>query len=203
MFHFLFKSFNAIIGNEQKIIHNEIYRIIESEHLTLNADIDVAQEDYGFSYTSIQTDSVSACAFVLIDGYIKQSPFCYLSHSSKIPESQRISLQEILAASIQRLTKRLIKYFGIEPLSEEIKAINKLRLFVGGCAVGEDDRIIKSFSLLNNKFNIDEMKKLIKNTDVIHICEQLLGSVIRTEPVTFVMSPEDEAKGKKNYIIIC
>ena len=152
----------------------------------------VDMEDYRFSYSEVETDALSTCLGLLLDGSTENQEFCALSHSSKIYErNKNDDPKDLLIDLMQKL-----KSFMIEHL--KIASIKRLKLLVVGGIVGENVVTRKAFSLLNADINLNEFKKLTKDTDEIYLLTILKNSVQIIKPITFAMTDDEELKGKQN-----
>jgi hypothetical protein len=87
-----------------------------SVRLSSNKNVKVGADAFGITFATIETDSVSSCHFVLIDGQINKEPFGYLSHSSREPQDDDpketlIKLFQTILDNIDRYNKFVTVYY--------------------------------------------------------------------------------------------
>ncbi|CAF1283461.1 unnamed protein product, partial [Rotaria sp. Silwood1] len=152
---------------------------------------DVDMEKNQFSHLNVKTTALSTCIGLLLHGSIENQEFCVLSHSSKINEFDYDddNIKDLLVYLIQNLKSYMIQHVKIQP-------VNNLKLLVAGGAVDEHLLTRKAFSLLNEDFNLNDFKELTEDNDDIYLLKILKNSVKIIEPITFVMTDDEEINGE-------
>jgi hypothetical protein len=161
-------------------------------------NIKVGIEDSGITFRTIETDSVSSCHFILIDGKCDETPFAYLSHSAKIYEQN--NAKKTLVELIEKIVRNINEYNTKNGNSHfKIIETTDLRLFVGGGVDDPNDMIRKAFSLLNDvNMNIqEELPKARKHRKACkHLLNNLQGKINILPTTTYLISDKDETQGK-------
>jgi len=118
-------------------------------------------ESFNISYSTIETDGVSSCHFILINGTINKKPFAYVSHSSEEYHRRRYSPQQILTHVIKKIISNIRKFNSKKTPTEQFEVLQTtdLRLLIGG---GVDDGI-----------NIIQEGLLLLNNNIVNIKYQL------------------------------
>jgi hypothetical protein len=152
-------------------------------------------ERHHISYSDIDTDSLSTCIGLLLDGSIGNQSFCFLSHSSKIDEYKDDDLKYLLVRLLAKLAYCLKKDFGMNS-SLESYAVNNLKLLIVGGAIDEHILTRKAFSLMNADVELRVIRQITNDDDVIYLFKKLKNSVKIIEPVTYVTPTHDEHAGE-------
>lgn len=151
---------------------------------------DVDMEKDQFSYNDIKTKALSTYLGLLLDGsLVRNKEFCVLSHSSKIDEFDDDDVKDLLVHLIRKLKTYMVHHITIQ-------SIKHLKLMVVGGAVDEYVLTREAFSLLNQDIDLSEFRQLTTDDDDIYLLNCLKNSVKIIEPVTFVITDEEETKGE-------
>ncbi|CAF3396003.1 unnamed protein product [Rotaria sp. Silwood2] len=155
-------------------------------------DAYVAMGHYGVSETSIYTDCVASCHFLLMDGRYNGIPFAFMDHNPfpitrKNPSED---LKLLLTSLLSKLTKKLPKHKR-KPFM--IKKLKDLCLLVGGGTVSGTIHEREAYSLLRNpnKFIHDRLK-LILEDKYVYLFNELHHRTVIINPVVFETSDDDD-----------
>ncbi|CAF0835089.1 unnamed protein product [Adineta steineri] len=86
----------------------------------------VDMENHGISYGDITTHALSTCLCFLLDGKIGNTPFCYLSHTSKNDDDKVDTPEKLLIFILSIISANLMEYLQINSIANTITLINKL-----------------------------------------------------------------------------
>ncbi|CAF1023028.1 unnamed protein product [Adineta steineri] len=121
--------------------------------------IDVDIESFGITYSTITTNGVSSCHFILIDGEFEGQQFSYLSHSSIECEEESGDIDTTLAEDIDQIVENFEEHNesneGSQILIDKIK-INKILV---GEGVDDNINLIPKSLLLLNDMEFNTAKK--------------------------------------------
>lgn len=151
--------------------------------LLKNIAVFVDFQENAISYTTIGTDSISSCTFVLVTDNFRDRSFAYLSHYPESFEPPRHTATSTLVYSIDQISanvKDLVtpKDSSSEEQEFKINELNNLQILVGGGVEEERDLIREAFTLLNN-FNCD-VGNLLENQSSKYLYQQLKCKATRT-----------------------
>ncbi len=146
-------------------------------------------ESFNISYSTIETDGVSNCHFILINGTINKKPFAYVSHAPKDYHRRLYSPQQILIHVIKKIINNIRKFNSKKPPTDQFEVLQTtdLQLLIGG---GVDDGINiiqEGLLLLNN--NIVNIKYQLQDPQYKHLYENLRGKVTTIPPITYLQVP--------------
>ncbi|CAF2989656.1 unnamed protein product [Rotaria sp. Silwood2] len=125
--------------------------------LLKNIDVYVDFQDEDITYTTIGSDALSSCTFILITGYVQDDEFSYLSHYPEPfekPDTPTTTLVKIINRISEDL-QRLIKNQPPPNINEELKVnhIHDLKLLAGGGVIDEYQDLIRDGLILLNSNN--------------------------------------------------
>lgn len=161
-----------------------------------NDAIDIDMGEHHISYSYIETDSLSTCLGILIDGIIEDKKFCYLWHTPELDEEHDDDICDLLIYLLKKIVDHLKEDLKMNSLSSQPNIIKNLTLLIAGDAIDEHLLTRQAYALLNQNIDIDLTEESKKNIDVIHLFKELQNNVIIIPPVTYVLSDDVEDEGK-------
>ncbi|CAF1411195.1 unnamed protein product, partial [Adineta steineri] len=160
--------------------------------LLKNTDVVVQFMDNNISYTTIGSDSISSCSFILLIGTIQDIEFSYLSHYPEPyepPYTPTTTMLQILNIISKNIREHLMKKLSSNLKGKlEISHFTNLHLLVGGGAVEDNDLIRNGLILLNDQNN---MENIFHDPLAKHIYQQLKKNVTVLKAVTFLVNNND------------
>jgi hypothetical protein len=138
------------------------------------------------SYTTIGSDSLSSCIFILMIGNIKDDAFAYLSHYPERYEPPytstmtMVNIINILATNIRKHMRKKLPPNIKNKL--EISQLTNLHLLLGGGIVEDNNLIRDALTLLNNQNN---MENLFIDSFAKYIYQQIKQNVTILKAITF------------------
>ncbi|CAF4362631.1 unnamed protein product [Rotaria socialis] len=139
-----------------------------TSHPSENIHAEVKFMDERISYTTIGSDGISSCTFLLVIGRIDDNEFAFLSHYPEPYEPP------------------------FTPITVLVDLIDKLSE-LGGAAMENEDLVRDGFSLLNHNNNNNE--HLFTDLSSRLIYQQLKSNAIILKPITFTLNDSDESRG--------
>ncbi|CAF3471318.1 unnamed protein product [Rotaria socialis] len=136
-----------------------------TSHPSENIHAEVKFMDERISYTTIGSDGISSCTFLLVIGRIDDNEFAFLSHYPEPYEPP------------------------FTPITVLVDLIDKLSE-LGGAAMENEDLVRDGFSLLNHNNNNNE--HLFTDLSSRLIYQQLKSNAIILKPITFTLNDSDE-----------
>ena len=134
---------------------NDVLSIDISARLLNNIDVFVDFKKNAVSYSTIGTNSVSSCTFILVTGNQKVRLFAYLSHYPECLEPPIYTPTSTHVHFIDQISCTVRNYLAVkQPSSNREEAqeneLSNLQALVGGGAEEERDLVRESFTLLND-----------------------------------------------------
>jgi hypothetical protein len=148
--------------------------------------VTIVEEGESASYGIIETLALSSCICLLLDGMVNNKSFYFLNHASRVDDYEEDTPEELLIFLLTKLSDDVIDKLQIPSLSKNENKISNLTLLIRGGAKEENDLTRASFSLLNKKIDMDLVEELTDDPNVIHICKELLNSVIVIRSITYL-----------------
>jgi len=68
-------------------------------------------------YSTVETDSLSTCLGVLLHESIREKPFCFMFHTSKVDEVEDEDLNDLLVYLLEKLAFNLKQDLNIRSLA--------------------------------------------------------------------------------------
>ncbi|CAF3834677.1 unnamed protein product [Rotaria magnacalcarata] len=167
---------------------------------TAGGHVIVPDEAYGITYKSIETDSVSSCHFILIDGQVKKQPFAYLSHYSIEYEGKEYGALQAAVDIINSIAENMITFAATTNVEFEIHEIKITRLIVAG-GVDDDKGFIRDGFLLINTGHVTIIDKPSQNHRK-HLWNELRGKISIIPSITYLLSDDDEDRGFLNEVVV-
>jgi hypothetical protein len=166
------------------------------------ADFVGFQEDK-ISYTTVGSDSLSSCTFVLVVGNLQHHSFAYLSHYPEYLEIPTNTPTSTLLYFIDQISLNIEGHINKKPPLNsqqlQINDLNNLQLLIGGGTEEKRDLIREAFTLLNNpNHNIQHLLKLPPSK---YIYQYLRCKAIILNPITVLLSNGGgDGRGIHRYI---
>ncbi|CAF3321719.1 unnamed protein product [Rotaria socialis] len=173
--------------------------ISHQSHPSENIHAEVKFMDERISYTTIGSDGILSCTFLLVIGRIDDNEFAFLSHYPE-PYEPPFTPITVLVDLIDKLSERMTEAIGKCPPPnmtkkkkiDEFKFTN-MKILVGGAAMENEDLVRDGFSLLNHNNNNNE--HLFTDLSSRLIYQQLKLNAIILKPITFTLNDSDESRG--------
>jgi len=160
-------------------------------------------QDDTISDTTIGTDSVSSCIFILVVGNLQDHPFAYLSHYPESCEIPAHTSTSTLLYFIGQITSNIEDHINNQPPpnSQQLKIndLNNLQLLIGGGTEELTDLIREAFILLNNPNH--HIEHLLKGSPSKYLYQNLKCKAIILNRTTLLLSNDSEdRRGIDRYI---
>ncbi|CAF3692755.1 unnamed protein product [Adineta steineri] len=187
-------------GNKRQLSTTESYESsTKKTAFDFEKHIDVDIESFGITYSTITTNAVSSCHFILIDGEFEGQQFSYLSHSSIECEEESGDIDTTLAEAIDQTVENFEEHNesneGSQILIDKIK-INKI--LVGGDVDDNINLIPKLLLLLNDmEFNTE---KMITNKFNQRLYRESKGNILVIRSITYFFSDDEDNEGENHVI---
>ncbi|CAF2571228.1 unnamed protein product [Rotaria sp. Silwood2] len=186
--------------------------------------VDVVQDEMGVTASTIATEAVSTCHFILLMGYYNLQRFALLYHtpahytsssetaseepSTSGSSSGSSSPQQIVWTAMSALVD-LLKKIGEElivfipsTLDTQVEYIdfslfNNLKILVGGSVDHDYDLIHNGFNLLNDENNNHEILTELEQHPSFYLIQKLNNNIKILKPMTFYQSKQFTKLGLK------
>jgi hypothetical protein len=154
------------------------------------------------SYTTIGSDDLSTCTFILVVGNVHDHPFAYLSHypefydqSQHTPTSTLVGLINKISRNIGELIQQPAPNHHNPPT---VTDLTNLQVFTGGGAEEDPDLVRDAFTLLNNDDH--NIQHHVSGPSSAHIYQQLKSKAKILKSTTCFASDDDGSRGMYKII---
>jgi hypothetical protein len=158
---------------------------------------------FGLSFTSIETNGISSCHFVLITSFVNEKRFGYLSHRATEYNSlytELEALQDIFRIILDDINAYNTKDRRDDNTSLKINCFQHLRMVIGGGVDDEKNLNRKCVMMLNDPtINLEEE---LENKDYECLYEKLKNNVIILPPLTYLLNNDNEDEGILKFFLM-